>query len=84
MSALGRKQTLANVRYGPIGDSVPQIGTVVDDKRYSEMDESARKLRSLARQSRALALMMADKERAKSLESLARLYERQAAELEPA
>jgi hypothetical protein len=53
-------------------------------KRYSEMDECAQKLRSLARQSRALALIVADHERAKSLERLARLYERQAAELEPA
>jgi hypothetical protein len=46
------------------------------------MDESAQKLRSLARQSRALALIVADEKRTKSLQSLARLYERQAVELE--
>ena len=63
-------------------------GTPADNSELSltlrdiPVDESAPKLRSLARQSRALALIVADEKRTKSLQSLARLYERQAAELE--
>jgi hypothetical protein len=46
------------------------------------MDGSPQKLRSLARQSRALSFMVTDRERASALQSLARLYEKQAAEVE--
>ena len=46
------------------------------------MDESARKLRSLARQSRALSLIVMDPQRAQALQALARIYDRQAAELD--
>ena len=46
------------------------------------MDGSAQKLRALARQSRALSLMVKDVQRVRALESLARLYDEQAAEIE--
>jgi len=41
------------------------------------------KLRSLARQSRAFAGTVSDRQQAEALRGLARLYEKQAAELEP-
>jgi len=48
------------------------------------MESSIQKLKSLARQSRALSFVVTNRERSQSLESLAQLYERQAAELEAA
>ena len=48
----------------------------------ADMDGSPQKLRSLARQSRALSFMVTDRQRASALQSLARLYEKQAADLE--
>jgi hypothetical protein len=44
--------------------------------------ENPQKLRALARQTRAFSLTVSDRERARVLQSLARLYEQQAAELE--
>jgi len=52
------------------------LGTV------ASMDSGAEKLRSLARQSRALAGLISDRARVDALQGLARLYEKQAAELE--
>jgi hypothetical protein len=46
------------------------------------MDIGAQKLRALARQSRTLSLVVKDMQRARALESLARLYDEQAAEIE--
>ena len=46
------------------------------------MDGGTQKLRSLARQTRALAGTVTDRGRADALQSLARLYETQAYELD--
>lgn len=46
------------------------------------MGEDSHKLRSLARQSRALAKTVSDRQRSAALEALASLYERQATEME--
>jgi hypothetical protein len=48
------------------------------------MDEAAQKLRLLARQSRTLSGATASPQRADALQALARLYEKQAKELEAA
>ena len=44
--------------------------------------DGPQKLRSLARQSRALACMISDRKRAEALQALGRLYEKQADDLE--
>ena len=46
------------------------------------MDVGAEKLRALARQSRTLSLVVKDVQRARALESLARLYDQQAVDVE--
>ena len=46
------------------------------------MDGSTQKLRSLARQTRALAGTVTGRERVDALQALARVYEKQADELE--
>jgi hypothetical protein len=46
------------------------------------MDDGSQKLRSLARQTRALAGTVSDRERADALQALARVYEKQADDLE--
>jgi hypothetical protein len=46
------------------------------------MDHGSEKLRALARQSRAMSMLVRDPLRARSLLSLANLYERQAQEAE--
>ena len=46
------------------------------------MDNGPQKLRSLARQSRAFALTVSDRQRVEALRALARLYEQQALDLE--
>lgn len=56
--------------------------TVADAE--ASMDDAAQKLRSLARQSRTLAWTTANRQRADALQALARLYEKQAEELEAA
>jgi len=48
------------------------------------MGDASQKLRSLARQSRALSSATANRQRADALQALARLYEKQADELEAA
>ena len=50
--------------------------------RCASMASAPQKLYSLARQSRALAGTVSDRQRAEALRTLARLYERQAQELE--
>jgi hypothetical protein len=64
------------------GDTGTTFGTTACTGDLSVMDDSAQKLRSLARQSRALSAVVPEAGRAQSLQSLARLYERQAFELE--
>jgi hypothetical protein len=46
------------------------------------MDGGPQKLRSLARQARTLAGYVSSRERAEALQALARLYEKQAEDLE--
>jgi hypothetical protein len=46
------------------------------------MGGASEKLRALARQSRTLSVLAGDRQRARSLVSLAHLYERQAAEID--
>jgi hypothetical protein len=48
------------------------------------MDDASEKLRSLARQTRALSGAVSDRKRADALNALARLYEQQAKEVEAA
>jgi len=55
---------------------------VVVQGAVARMDGASQKLRSLARQSRALGGVVSDRERADALEALARLYEKQARDLE--
>jgi hypothetical protein len=50
--------------------------------RSAEMDQAPEKLRALARQARALSAMAIDRHRSQALDTLARLYERQAKDLE--
>ena len=49
---------------------------------WSAMGGASEKLRALARQSRTLSVLAGDRQRARSLVSLAHLYERQAAEID--
>jgi hypothetical protein len=46
------------------------------------MDQDPEKLRALARQAKALSVTTTDRQRSHALEVLARLYERQAKDLE--
>ena len=71
MSAMGRNKTL--------GDALEREASSDASRR---MDGGTRKLRSLARQTRALAGTVMGRERADALQALARLYEKQADELE--
>jgi hypothetical protein len=48
----------------------------------TEMKGASQKLRSLARQSRALACTLSDRQRVEALQSLARLYDKQAEDFE--
>lgn len=50
--------------------------------RFEGMGEGAQKLRSLARQARALAGTVSGRESADALQALARLYEKQAGDLD--
>lgn len=50
--------------------------------RSAAMDEAPEKLRALARQARALSATPIDRQRSQALNALARLYERQARDLE--
>jgi hypothetical protein len=59
-----------------------RLGTESFAKRLAGVDNAPEKLRSLARQSRALAGLASDRARAQALHSLARLYEQQASECE--
>ena len=68
----------------PKRDTFATWGTTGLLERCAAMESSIQKLKSLARQSRALSYVVTDRERSQSLESLAQLYERQAAELEGA
>jgi hypothetical protein len=52
------------------------------DVRFGFMDAAPEKLRALARQARALSARTIDRQRAHALEALARLYERQAHEVD--
>jgi hypothetical protein len=68
---MGRNQTLgAALEQGALSDATRR------------MDGATQKLRSLARQTRALAGTVTGGERADALQALARLYEKQADELE--
>jgi hypothetical protein len=60
----------------------PTFGTPEPNGRSGRMDDAAQKLRSLARQSRALSAATRNQQRANALQALARLYEKQAKELE--
>ena len=73
-----------SVCFGSKRDTSASFGTAVHHVRCIVMDSSSQKLRSLARQSRALSIVVRDQKRAESLQSLARLYDRQAIELEVA
>ena len=71
-SALGRNKTLC-----------PALERGRRGGALGHMDGGSEKLRSLARQTRALAGTVSSRERAHALQVLARLYEKQAADLEP-
>ena len=70
-----------NVCNGSKEDIGSASGTIERAKRCAAMDEGAQKLRSLARQSRAFAAVVAERQRARSLEALAKVYDRQANEI---
>lgn len=63
-----------------------QLGASRNSRRLAPvlacMTHGSEKLRALARQSRAMSMLVRDPVRARSLISLADLYERQAAEIE--
>ena len=73
----GRETTLA-----PKQDDRSIVRNIAARLSASPTVSGSQKLRSLARQSRALSATVTDRQRVKALQSLARLYEDQAAELE--
>ena len=72
----------ANVRNGSKQDISRRLGTRSTRTRFSGMDGTPQKLRSLARQARTLSATVCDRKRIQALHDLARLYERQAEDCE--